>query len=580
MPPFFKGRDEQPIQPFHWEIEFPEVFQREGPGFDAFVGNPPFAGKNTLINGNRAGYLDWLKTLHEQSHGNADLVAHFFRRAFDLLRPNGAFGLIATNTIGQGDTRSTGLRWVCTHGGVIYWARKRYRWPGAAAVVVSVVHVHKENPLPAGEGRVRAIKISRHSGMDRRNPDCTDADNPRHPWSLDSGNPCRNDDMKKPELDGRPVDKITAYLFHAGGHDDPKPLKANAGKSFIGSYVLGMGFTFDDTDSKGVASSLADMQRLIGQDPRNAERIFPYIGGEEVNDSPTHAHHRYVINFADYPLRREALMLVPKLPLGNGDSEAPASSAGTRSRSFEGMGSQAGAWEPDEPAFLTWADADDKQREAWLRTGIVPLDYPGPVAADWPTLLEIVERKVKPERLKINDKIGREKWWLFLRTRPEMQEAIHELDQVLVISRVGQHGVFTFLSTSMVYSEQLVVFADDCHTVFGLLQSRIHEAWVRFFGSSMKDDLRYTPSDCFETFPFSLDYESNLDLETLGRAYYAYRAELMVKNHEGLTKTYNRFHDPNETAPEILKLRELHTAMDRARNVSMTLRHQVGLFSV
>ena len=96
----------------------------------------------------------------------------------------------------------------------------------------------------------------------------------------------------------------------------------------------------------------------------------------------------------------------------------------------------------------------------------------------------------------------------------------------------------------------------------------------------MKDDLRYTPSDCFETFPFSLDYESNLDLETLGRAYYAYRAELMVKNHEGLTKTYNRFHDPNETAPEILKLRELHTAMDRARNVSMTLRHQVGLFSV
>ena len=587
------------VFPFHWEIEFPEVFQREGPGFDAFVGNPPFAGKNTLINGNRAGYLDWLKTLHEQSHGNADLVAHFFRRAFDLLRPNGAFGLIATNTIGQGDTRSTGLRWVCTHGGVIYWARKRYRWPGAAAVVVSVVHVHKENPLPAGEGRVRAIKISRHSGMDRRNPDCTDADNPRHPWSLDSGNPCRNDDMKKPELDGRPVDKITAYLFHAGGHDDPKPLQANAGKSFIGSYVLGMGFTFDDTDSKGVASSLADMQRLIGQDPRNAERIFPYIGGEEVNDSPTHAHHRYVINFADYPLRREALMLVPKLPLGNGDSEAPASSAGTRSRSFEGigsqagawepddlalvpklplgngdseapassagtrsrsfegMGSQAGAWEPDEPAFLTWADADDKQREAWLRTGIVPLDYPGPVAADWPTLLEIVERKVKPERLKINDKIGREKWWLFLRTRPEMQEAIHELDQVLVISRVGQHGVFTFLSTSMVYSEQLVVFADDCHTVFGLLQSRIHEAWVRFFGSSMKDDLRYTPSDCFETFPFSLDYESNLDLETLGRAYYAYRAELMVKNHEGLTKTYNRFHDPNETAPEILKLREL-----------------------
>ena len=66
-----------------------------------------------------------------------------------------------------------------------------------------------------------------------------------------------------------------------------------------------MGFTFDDTDKKGVASPLAEMHRLIAKDPRNAERIFPYIGGEEVNDSPTHAHHRYVINFEDFPLRRK-----------------------------------------------------------------------------------------------------------------------------------------------------------------------------------------------------------------------------------------------------------------------------------
>ena len=58
-----------------------------------------------------------------------------------------------------------------------------------------------------------------------------------------------------------------------------------------------MGFTFDDRDAKGVATPIAEMNRLIARDPRNAERIFPYIGGEEVNDSPTHAYHRYVINF-------------------------------------------------------------------------------------------------------------------------------------------------------------------------------------------------------------------------------------------------------------------------------------------
>ena len=103
-------RDEDPpLAPFHWELEFPEVFERDNPGFDAIVGNPPFAGKNTVTAGNVDHYPDWLKQMYEQSHGNADLVAHFFRRAFNLVREGGAFGLIATNTIAQGDTRSTGV---------------------------------------------------------------------------------------------------------------------------------------------------------------------------------------------------------------------------------------------------------------------------------------------------------------------------------------------------------------------------------------------------------------------------------------------------------------------------------------
>ncbi|WP_051021054.1 hypothetical protein [Synechococcus sp. PCC 6312] len=98
-------------------------------------------------------------------------------------------------------------------------------------------------------------------------------------------------------LDGKPVEKITAFLFAKGGNDDPQVLLANQGKSFIGSYVLGMGFTFDDTNPE--ATPIAEMHRLIEKDPCNAERIFPYIGGEEVNSSPTHAHRRYVINFGE-----------------------------------------------------------------------------------------------------------------------------------------------------------------------------------------------------------------------------------------------------------------------------------------
>jgi MmeI, DNA-methyltransferase domain len=178
------------------------VFEREGPGFAAFGGNPPFVGGRKGRGSLSSEYFDWLGAMHAESSGNADLVAHFFRRAFDLLREGGAFGLIATNTIGQGDTRATGLRWICTHGGHIFTVRKRVKWPGMAAVVVSVVHAMK--------GSFEGTKC----------------------------------------LDGHEVERITAFLFHRGGDADPARLIANEGKSFQGSIVLGMGFTFDDTDTR------------------------------------------------------------------------------------------------------------------------------------------------------------------------------------------------------------------------------------------------------------------------------------------------------------------------------------------
>ncbi len=80
----------------------------------------------------------------------------------------------------------------------------------------------------------------------------------------------------------------------------------------------------------------------------------------------------------------------------------------------------------------------------------------------------------------------------------------------------------------------------------------------------MRRDLRYSASDCFETFPFPPDWENNPALEAAGKTYYEFRADLMVRHDEGLTTTYNRFHDPDETNPDILKLRELHAQMDRA----------------
>ena len=291
-------------------------------------------------------------------------------------------------------------------------------------------------------------------------------------------------------LDGCRVETISAYLFHAGGHEDPSRLAANAGKSFQGSIVLGMGFTFDDADGKDVATPVAERQRLIDERPQNGDVIFPYIGGDEVNTSPTHTHHRYVINFGE---------------LG--------------------------------------------EAECRLR---------------WPELMAIVEEKVRPERLAQNDAGAKERWWQFIRPRPELQAAIGDYDHILAMPRVSQHLGVVRLPANMVFSEQLVVFPYDMYAAFCGLQARPHEVWARFFASSLEDRLRYTPSDCFETFPFPDGWEADSALEAAGESYYVHRAALMVANDEGLTKTYNRFHDPYEHDSGIEKLRDLHAKMDRA----------------
>jgi hypothetical protein len=114
------------------------------------------------------------------------------------------------------------------------------------------------------------------------------------------------------------------------------------------------------------------------------------------------------------------------------------------------------------------------------------------------------------------------------------------------------------------FADSLIVFIFETFGAFAAIQSRAHEFWARFFASSLKDDLRYTPSDCFETFPFPEGFETSPTLDAAGRAYHVHRAALMVEHNEGLTKTYNRFHDPDERGEDIVRLRELHADMDRA----------------
>jgi hypothetical protein len=414
-----------PVTPFHWEIEYPEVFGRENPGFDGIVGNPPFLGGRRTSTTLGDAFSEWLSTTNEQSSNNADLAAFFFRRAFDCLRADGSFGLLATNTIAQGDTRQTGLRWVRKSGGNIFDVVKRVKWPGQAAVIVSVVHVCKG---PAKFG-------------------CT--------------------------LDGVVVPTITAYLAPSGTDESPASLQGNAGRGFQGVIPLGIGFTFDDNDGTGKASPLARMNELIQEDARNAERIFPIIGGEEVLGSPIHAASRYVIDFGEVSLEE---------------------------------------------------------------------------ATRWPELISILRDRALPDRVDQKRAHLRERWWQFAETRPALRQAIKGLPRVLMHPFTSSHLAFAFLSPKILVAGPHQVFALSTDNAFSVVQSRAHEVWARFFASSLKDDLRYTPSDCFETFAFPVGFETMAALEAAGREYYEFRAALMQDLWLGLTEIYNLFHSPDDEA--------------------------------
>jgi hypothetical protein len=433
---------------FHWMTEFPEVFFAERPDpldenqvnraafMDAFVGNPPFMGVAFITANIGDGYVEWLQSCHAGTTGKFDLCAHFFRRADALLGWHGTVGFIATNTIAQGDTRATGLQYLLQNGHVIYDATRSLMWPGDAAVNVSVVQVAKG----------------------------TVAESWPHRW-----------------LDGKLTQTISSRLRPKPERPDPTVLRENDDFSYQGSIVLGMGFTLTPEEQ----------ERLVKRGNRNAERIFPYIGGEEVNSSPTQSHCRYVINFEQLELEE---------------------------------------------------------------------------AERWPDLLTILREKVKSDRANVKRAAYRDRWWRFAELQTRMRDAIRSLDRCLVNSQVSKYLLFAFQPTDRVFAHTLYVYPLPDWTQFAVLQSRIHEPWARLLSSSMKNDLRYAASDCFDTFPFPKPNPRTVvpALEDVGGRLYNARARYMVDNKQGLTQTYNKLKDADCTEPRVEELRHLHREMDRA----------------
>lgn len=251
--------------PFHWALEFPEVFDRDNGGFDVLVGNPPFLGSQRMREALGNQYREYLvECIGKGARGKADLVAFFFLRAAELMRQEGDFGLIATNTLAQGDTREVGLRQL-ERSCEIRAAWTDVPWSGDATVATSQVVLRK--------GKTRRLSFT--DDVLTLNADTSAL------ISEYAGQKLLND---------RAVTYISSFLSDGESEWEAKPLKVNAEIAFQGSIVLGEGFL---TTAEQAAA-------WIAEDPRNAEVLFPYLIGEDVTSHPEQAPSRWVINFWDW----------------------------------------------------------------------------------------------------------------------------------------------------------------------------------------------------------------------------------------------------------------------------------------
>ncbi len=210
---------------------------------------------------------------------------------------------------------------------------------------------------------------------------------------------------------------------------------------------------------------------------------------------------------------------------------------------------------------------------------------------DWP--LERAERYgeafarvrdlVKPEREKQKDEGGRKKWWQFLRPRPELYARAKDLPWCFVASRLTKHLNFITATPDRVFLDTIYVLTTDRWSDYAVVQSTLHEVWARKYSGALETRLRYSPTDCFATFPFPRDPAHEAALAAIGEAYHEHRRALMRDLWLGLTDLYNLFHRPDLTAElitmergdratipgaegftRLLRLRELHIALDTA----------------
>jgi hypothetical protein len=184
---------------------------------------------------------------------------------------------------------------------------------------------------------------------------------------------------------------------------------------------------------------------------------------------------------------------------------------GMKKGQFDVSGDQARRWlglpnpngQSNARVLFPWLNGLDVTRrptDAWIVD--FGLSMSEPVAALFEAPFAHVSAVVKPARAEVRNELERARWWLHARPAPDLRAACASIARFIATARVAKYRLFVWLRPPVVVDGQLVVTARADDVMLGLLHSRFHELWSLRLGTSLEDRPRYTPTTCFETYPF------------------------------------------------------------------------------
>ena len=182
-------------------------------------------------------------------------------------------------------------------------------------------------------------------------------------------------------------------------------------------------------------------------------------------------------------------------------------------------------------------------------------------AERFPAALQLVRERVKPTRDKNSDRGFRELWWRFGRPRGEMRAALYGLRRYIAGTRVGKRPLFVWCENEWCPGDAVNVFGFEDDFYLGVLSSTAHTAWAWERSSTLKGDLRYTPTTAFATFPWPEPVNEDLRavLDDTVREMVQLRSHHCAEGGFGLTRLYNSLDDGGYR-----DLAACHLRLDRA----------------